>query len=144
MRTFDYSSRRSSSVVSDKDFAPPMSSATTKNNSARQHDEITPSGPANKKRQILTEELPSNVVVVEPTSSSTSPTQRTDTSLTSVNAVDRTSKDYYFDSYSHHAIHEEMLKDEVRTKTYEMAIMQNKHLFKDKVGGILLNGYLIF
>ena len=48
--------------------------------------------------------------------------------------VDRaTSQDYYFDSYSHHAIHEEMLKDEVRTKTYEMAICQNKHLFQDKV-----------
>ena len=49
-------------------------------------------------------------------------------------SVDRTSKDYYFDSYAHHAIHEEMLKDEVRTKTYQMAIMQNKHLFQDKVG----------
>ncbi|KAG7357320.1 50S ribosomal protein L11 methylase [Nitzschia inconspicua] len=46
---------------------------------------------------------------------------------------DRTSKDYYFDSYAHHAIHEEMLKDEVRTKTYEMAIMQNKYLFQDKI-----------
>lgn len=49
-------------------------------------------------------------------------------------AEDRTSKDYYFDSYSHHAIHEEMLKDEVRTRTYEMAIKQNKHLFEGKVG----------
>lgn len=46
---------------------------------------------------------------------------------------ERTSKDYYFDSYSHHAIHEEMLKDEVRTRTYQMAIMENKHLFKDKI-----------
>jgi len=45
----------------------------------------------------------------------------------------RTSKDYYFDSYSHHGIHEEMLKDEVRTKTYQMAILNNSHLFKDKV-----------
>jgi len=47
---------------------------------------------------------------------------------------DRTSKDYYADSYGHHAIHQEMLTDEVRTRTYEMAIMQNKHLFHDKVG----------
>lgn len=46
---------------------------------------------------------------------------------------DPTSKDYYFDSYAHHAIHEEMLKDEVRTRTYEMAIMENKHLFQDKI-----------
>jgi hypothetical protein len=50
-----------------------------------------------------------------------------------VSAEDRTSKDYYFDSYAHHAIHEEMLKDDVRTKTYQMAIMDNKHLFQDKV-----------
>ena len=40
-----------------------------------------------------------------------------------------TSTDYYFDSYAHHAIHEEMLKDEVRMQIYEMAIMQNKHFF---------------
>lgn len=53
-------------------------------------------------------------------------------------AQDRTSKDYYFDSYAHHAIHEEMLKDEVRTRTYQMAITQNKHLFKDKVRVSLL------
>ena len=46
---------------------------------------------------------------------------------------DRTSKDYYFDSYSHHGIHEEMLKDEVRTRTYQMAILNNKHLFEDKI-----------
>jgi hypothetical protein len=48
-------------------------------------------------------------------------------------SADKTSLDYYFDSYGHHAIHEEMLKDEVRTKTYQMAILQNKHLFQDKV-----------
>ncbi len=46
---------------------------------------------------------------------------------------ERTSKDYYFDSYSHHGIHEEMLKDEVRTRTYQMAILNNKHLFENKV-----------
>ncbi|CAO1596707.1 Nuclear SAM-dependent mono-and asymmetric methyltransferase, variant 2 [Xanthoria calcicola] len=40
---------------------------------------------------------------------------------------------HYFNSYNHHGIHEEMLKDEVRTKSYQNAIYQNKHLFKDKV-----------
>lgn len=30
-------------------------------------------------------------------------------------------------------IHEEMLKDEVRTRSYMNAIVQNKHLFKDKI-----------
>lgn len=46
---------------------------------------------------------------------------------------DKTSADYYFDSYSHFGIHEEMLKDVVRTKTYQNVIYQNKHMFKDKV-----------
>lgn len=45
----------------------------------------------------------------------------------------RTSKDYYFDSYSHHGIHEEMLKDEVRSRTYQMAMLNNKNVFKDKI-----------
>jgi len=47
-------------------------------------------------------------------------------------AEEMTSKDYYFDSYSHFGIHEEMLKDEVRTKTYRNAIVNNKHLFRGK------------
>lgn len=46
---------------------------------------------------------------------------------------DGTSKDYYFDSYSHFGIHEEMLKDSVRTESYMNAIKQNKHIFKDKI-----------
>lgn len=37
------------------------------------------------------------------------------------------------DSYSHFGIHEEMLKDEVRTLSYRNSIWWNKHLFKDKV-----------
>ncbi|OLY85263.1 Protein arginine N-methyltransferase 1 [Smittium mucronatum] len=49
-------------------------------------------------------------------------------------AVDKlTSKDYYFDSYAHFGIHEEMLKDKVRTNSYKDAILNNKHLFKDKI-----------
>jgi len=44
-----------------------------------------------------------------------------------------TSKDYYFDSYAHFGIHEEMLKDEVRTLTYRNAMYHNRHLFKGKV-----------
>jgi len=44
-----------------------------------------------------------------------------------------TSADYYFDSYSHFGIHEEMLKDEVRTSSYRNSIVNNKHLFKNKV-----------
>ncbi|CAG2212853.1 PRMT1 [Mytilus edulis] len=40
---------------------------------------------------------------------------------------------YYFDSYAHFGIHEEMLKDEVRTLTYRNSMIHNKHLFKGKV-----------
>ncbi|XP_042392494.1 probable protein arginine N-methyltransferase 1 [Zingiber officinale] len=47
--------------------------------------------------------------------------------------ADNTSADYYFDSYSHFGIHEEMLKDVVRTKTYQNVIYQNTFLFKNKV-----------
>lgn len=43
------------------------------------------------------------------------------------------SEQHYFKSYDHHGIHEEMLKDEVRTRSYMNAITQNPHIFKDKV-----------
>ncbi|KAK4336853.1 hypothetical protein RND71_043402 [Anisodus tanguticus] len=49
------------------------------------------------------------------------------------NLMDMTSKDYYFDSYAHFGIHEEMLKDKVRTITYRNSMLHNKHLFKNKV-----------
>ena len=43
------------------------------------------------------------------------------------------SEQHYFSSYNHFGIHEEMLKDRVRTLSYRNAIMKNKHLFKDKI-----------
>ncbi|CCE91975.1 protein-arginine omega-N methyltransferase HMT1 TDEL_0D03910 [Torulaspora delbrueckii] len=43
------------------------------------------------------------------------------------------SEQHYFDSYDHYGIHEEMLQDSVRTLSYRNAIVQNKHLFKDKI-----------
>nr|XP_011426087.2 protein arginine N-methyltransferase 1 [Crassostrea gigas] len=51
----------------------------------------------------------------------------------SVPVEEMTSKDYYFDSYGHFGIHEEMLKDEVRTLTYRNSMIYNKHLFRGKV-----------
>ncbi|XP_048862518.1 protein arginine N-methyltransferase 8-B isoform X9 [Brienomyrus brachyistius] len=50
-----------------------------------------------------------------------------------VNPEEMTSRDYYFDSYAHFGIHEEMLKDEVRTLTYRNSMYHNKHVFKDKI-----------
>jgi protein arginine N-methyltransferase 1 len=41
--------------------------------------------------------------------------------------------EYYWNSYAHFGIHEEMLKDEVRMKSYRNSIVNNRHLFKDKV-----------
>ena len=42
-------------------------------------------------------------------------------------------KDYYFNSYSSYYIHEQMLKDRIRTGTYQDAIMKNPDIFKDKI-----------
>jgi len=41
--------------------------------------------------------------------------------------------DYYFGSYSSFYIHEEMLKDTVRTRAYQRAIEENPDDFKDKI-----------
>lgn len=54
------------------------------------------------------------------------------TSTSNGDAGDMTSRDYYADSYAHFGIHEEMLKDEVRTISYRNAICNNPHLFKGK------------
>lgn len=48
-------------------------------------------------------------------------------------AADVTAADYYFQSYSHFGIHEEMLKDKVRTLAYRKAILNNQQLFRGKV-----------
>ena len=46
----------------------------------------------------------------------------------------RPDMDNYFGSYSHFHIHEEMIKDSVRTGSYKRAIEKNASYFKDKVG----------
>jgi protein arginine N-methyltransferase 1 len=48
-------------------------------------------------------------------------------------SYNNTSHDYYFGSYSHFYIHEEMLKDRTRTEAYQRAIENNKEDFKDKI-----------
>lgn len=47
--------------------------------------------------------------------------------------VEQKNPDYYWNSYAHFGIHEEMLKDEVRMRSYRNSILNNKHLIKDKV-----------
>jgi type I protein arginine methyltransferase len=56
-----------------------------------------------------------------------------ETNGSDVKVEEMTSRDYYFDSYAHFGIHEEMLKDEVRTLTYRNSIYHNKHLFKVRI-----------
>lgn len=41
--------------------------------------------------------------------------------------------EYYFDSYSHFGIHEDMLKDQIRTLSYKKAIENNPSLVQGKV-----------
>ncbi|KAN0091296.1 S-adenosyl-L-methionine-dependent methyltransferase [Tylopilus felleus] len=55
-----------------------------------------------------------------------------DSTSNGVSPDSMTSKDYYADSYAHFGIHEEMLKDSVRTGSYRAAIVDNVHLFKGK------------
>jgi len=56
-----------------------------------------------------------------------------DKKVEDLSSEEMTSKDYYFDSYAHFGIHEEMLKDEIRTLTYRNSMWHNKHLFKGKI-----------
>ena len=57
----------------------------------------------------------------------------TDHSTQSDTDRSKTTGDYYFDSYAHHGIHEEMLKDDVRTLVYRNAILNNAAEFEGKV-----------
>jgi len=59
--------------------------------------------------------------------------EKPEVDISKMSSEEMTSKDYYFDSYAHFGIHEEMLKDEVRTLTYRNSMWHNKHLFKDKI-----------
>ncbi|XP_014214614.1 protein arginine N-methyltransferase 1 isoform X2 [Copidosoma floridanum] len=71
--------------------------------------------------------------VVEPTNSVGNCKDGVSQNCNKIPVDEMTSRDYYFDSYAHYGIHEEMLKDEVRTVTYRNSMYHNKHLFKDKI-----------
>lgn len=101
------------------EFVPPMSAPAMKKNHPipdnEDGSESMDMTPPKKKREVsLGDELTPGVAVVEPTAGSTEtspvPTPSTATAsaepAASGESNDRTSKDYYFDSYSHHAIRE--------------------------------------
>ena len=56
-----------------------------------------------------------------------------DTDQSKVGEKDEGEDDYYFNSYSHFGIHEEMLKDQGRTHAYRDALLKNAHIIKGKV-----------
>jgi len=70
---------------------------------------------------------------VSPAAAVPEPVKPSNPDISKMSSEEMTSKDYYFDSYAHFGIHEEMLKDEVRTLTYRNSMWHNKHLFKDKI-----------
>ncbi|TMX00722.1 hypothetical protein EJD97_000255 [Solanum chilense] len=84
------------------------------------------SGSTSSKMKFEYEDESSNIEVEEDTS-------MCDPIDESIVGSNKTSADYYFDSYSHFGIHEEILKDVVRTKTYQNVIYKNSFLIKDKV-----------
>merc|ERR1719352_542826 len=43
------------------------------------------------------------------------------------------SADYYFNAYAHLGVHEELIRDSVRTNAYRRAVLQSRHLFAGKV-----------
>lgn len=109
------------------------SNDSTENGVGSAENETSSSSPPTKK-------LSSSVGAVEMSDNTAKTNEKATTDTPSpssknsnVSYDEQTSKDYYFDSYSHHGIHEEMLKDEVRTRTYQTAILNNKHLFENKI-----------
>jgi protein arginine N-methyltransferase 1 len=82
-------------------------------------------------KQSKTEET-EQLDVVKPTETKSEPKEKDQKMEEEPRNEDMTSADYYFDSYAHFGIHEEMLKDEIRTTKYQKAIIENKHLFEGK------------
>ena len=84
-------------------------------------------------RNFLCKAAPSSPAAVSAASVDPAIVDIKEKKMEDLTGAEMTSKDYYFDSYAHFGIHEEMLKDEVRTLTYRNSMYHNKHLFKDKV-----------
>ncbi|XP_042331694.1 protein arginine N-methyltransferase 3 [Sceloporus undulatus] len=58
---------------------------------------------------------------------------RSGSSVSSIADLREDEEDVYFSSYGHYGIHEEMIKDKVRTESYRDFIYENPHIFRDKV-----------
>ncbi|XP_014214613.1 protein arginine N-methyltransferase 1 isoform X1 [Copidosoma floridanum] len=102
--------------------------ATTEQVPVASNNEILNCGTHNNKAVKM-----ESMDVVEPTNSVGNCKDGVSQNCNKIPVDEMTSRDYYFDSYAHYGIHEEMLKDEVRTVTYRNSMYHNKHLFKDKI-----------
>ncbi|XP_074660154.1 protein arginine N-methyltransferase 1-B-like isoform X2 [Tubulanus polymorphus] len=88
-----------------------------------------------KRRKIMAEQMETSPTSTSTSNGPTEPAVKVSKSCEDDkpnNISEMTSKDYYFDSYAHFGIHEEMLKDEVRTLTYRNSMYHNRHLFRGK------------
>ena len=77
----------------------------------------------NINKRELKKEMDVDTSSTHPASAPTPVTTSTNVEAKQVGDTGLTSSDYYFNSYSHFSIHEEMLKDRVRTESYRRAIM---------------------
>ncbi|XP_067674082.1 protein arginine N-methyltransferase 3-like isoform X1 [Haliotis asinina] len=64
---------------------------------------------------------------------STEPEVKVTHTAPSIQSLKADEDEAYFSSYSHFGIHQEMLKDKVRTESYRDLMLKNKDLFADKV-----------
>ncbi|XP_054827979.1 protein arginine N-methyltransferase 3 isoform X1 [Eublepharis macularius] len=58
---------------------------------------------------------------------------RSNSAASAIADLQENEEDVYFSSYGHYGIHEEMIKDKVRTESYRDFIYHNPHIFRDKI-----------
>ncbi|XP_077178148.1 protein arginine N-methyltransferase 3 isoform X2 [Paroedura picta] len=58
---------------------------------------------------------------------------RSNSTASAIAELQENEETVYFSSYGHYGIHEEMIKDKVRTESYRDFIYHNPHIFKDKI-----------
>ncbi|XP_048340881.1 protein arginine N-methyltransferase 3 isoform X2 [Sphaerodactylus townsendi] len=58
---------------------------------------------------------------------------RSGSAASAIAELQENEENVYFSSYGHYGIHEEMIKDKVRTESYRDFIYHNPHIFRDKI-----------
>lgn len=73
--------------------------------------------------KIASSHMPNMTTMLDPNGTDSKPLEEKETDIDSS----------YFSSYSHSSIHETMLQDKIRTEAYQNAILNNPHMFENKV-----------